>query len=165
MRVFILNSAPGVGKTSLINKLNTTIKEDFAFFDGDDVGRIVPYQLNKKWLNLIQDNLVCCAANCTKYNINNIVISFVFPTTERVERIKNKLIDHGFDVIHIALTCEKEELLRRLRERNNQKIVDIESGVKYNEMIKDLDADFLIDTTKLSKIEVAYELLKIINDI
>jgi hypothetical protein len=165
MRVFILNSAPGVGKTSLINKLNTTIKEDFAFFDGDDVGRIVPYQLNKKWLNLIQDNLVCCAANCTKYNINNIVISFVFPTTERVERIKNKLIDHGFDVIHIALTCEKEELLRRLRERNNQKIVDIESGVKYNEMIKDLDADFLINTTKLSKKKVANELLKIINDI
>ena len=165
MRVFILNSAPGVGETSLINKLNTTIKEDFAFFDGDDVGRIVPYQLNKKWLNLIQDNLVCCAANCTKYNINNIVISFVFPTTERVERIKNKLIDHGFDVIHIALTCEKEELLRRLRERNNQKIVDIESGVKYNEMIKDLDADFLINTTKLSKKKVANELLKIINDI
>ncbi|MGC9384752.1 MAG: hypothetical protein ACP5D6_09155 [Kosmotogaceae bacterium] len=147
MRVFLLNSAPGVGKTSLINKLNTTIKEDFAFFDGDDVGRIVPYKLTKRWLNLIQDNLVCCAANCTKYNINNIVISFVFPTTERIERIRNKLIDHKFDVIHIALICEKEELLRRLRQRNSQKIVDIESGVKYNEMIKDLDADFLIDTT------------------
>ncbi|MEA2065486.1 MAG: hypothetical protein U9O65_00040, partial [Thermotogota bacterium] len=76
-----------------------------------------------------------------------------------------KLIDHKFDVIHIALICEKEKLLRRLRHRNSQKIVDIESGVKYNEMIKDLDADYLIDTTKLSKIEVAYELLKIINDI
>lgn len=125
----------------------------------------MPYKLNRRWLNLIQDNLVCCAANCFKYNIYNVIISFVFPTKERIERIKNKLIDHGFDVVHIALFCEKEELLRRLKERNNQKIVDIESGVKYNELIKELDVDYLIDTTKLSKKEVANEILKIVNDI
>jgi predicted ATPase len=53
MRVFILNSAPGAGKSSLINQLHSTIKEDFAFFDGDDIGTILPYQLNKRWLNLI----------------------------------------------------------------------------------------------------------------
>jgi broad-specificity NMP kinase len=62
------------------------------------------------------------------------------------------------------LICE-EELLRRLREKTSQKIVDIESGVKYNEMIKELNTDFLIDTTKLSKKEVAKELIQIINDI
>lgn len=165
MSAFILNSAPGVGKTSLINKLQTTINADFAFFDGDDVGRIVPYKLTKSWLNLIQDNLVCCAANCVKYNINNIIISFVFPSKELIERIRNKLIDYGFDVIHIALICEEEELLRRLKERNNQKILDIESGVKYNELIKELNTDFLIDTTRLSKKEVANELIQIINNL
>jgi broad-specificity NMP kinase len=64
-----------------------------------------------------------------------------------------------------VLLCEEEELLRRLKEKNSQKIVDIESGVKYNEMIKWPDADFLTDTTKLSKKAVTNELLHIINDI
>jgi hypothetical protein len=63
-----------------------------------------------------------------------------------------------------VLLCE-EELFRRLKEKNSQKIVDIESGVKYNEMIKWPDADFLTDTTKLSKKAVTNELLHIINDI
>ncbi len=104
-------------------------------------------------------------ANCIKYNISNIIITFAFPKKEQIERIKNKLIDHGFDVVHVTLSCEEKELLRRLKDRNSQKIADIKNGVKYNKMIEELNPDFLIDTTKLSKKEVGNEILKIVNDI
>jgi hypothetical protein len=42
MNVFIINSAPGVGKTSLMNNLQSRLKRDYAFLDGDDLGRVIP---------------------------------------------------------------------------------------------------------------------------
>ncbi|MCL2320946.1 MAG: hypothetical protein FWC47_02440 [Oscillospiraceae bacterium] len=42
--VYIVNSAPGVGKTTLMKKLHTKLPDGFALIDGDDVGKITPYE-------------------------------------------------------------------------------------------------------------------------
>ncbi len=69
MRVIIINSAPGVGKTTMLKLLETKLPKGFALMDGDDVGRIVPLNLSIEWLNLIQDNFVSCAKNFRELEI------------------------------------------------------------------------------------------------
>ena len=61
--VFIINSAPGIGKSTLLSKLHISLPNDFAILDGDDVGRVTPYTNSIEWLNLIQDNMISCCNN------------------------------------------------------------------------------------------------------
>ena len=58
MKVIILNSAPGVGKSTLLKKLESNLPEGFAIIDSDDMARIIPLELTIEWLNLMQDTVI-----------------------------------------------------------------------------------------------------------
>ena len=153
--VFIINSAPGVGKTTLVKELQGKLSNGFALLDGDDIGRTVPLENTKEWLNLIQDNMVSCCINFRKYDKGNIVLGFVFPSEERIQRLKGLLVNEGFDVCHITLFCQDEEAERRIKERNTSKLVGIRKAIEHNQKIKEMKSDYLIDTTTLNKDEVS----------
>lgn len=53
MDVIIINSAPGVGKTTLLRILEKKLLNSYALIDGDDVGRTIPLSISIDWLNLI----------------------------------------------------------------------------------------------------------------
>lgn len=162
MNVFLINSAPGVGKSTLLKNLQKIIKSNFAFIDGDDLGRINPTKLSREWLNLIQDNIVSCIDNYFNYGIDNTIVSFVFPTQERVERITKLLNNEKFKIYHIVLVCDKHILLKRVNIRNSQKIINVDDISKYDSMIRKLKCDYIIDTTNMDEKELCYETYKII---
>lgn len=91
MNAIIINAAPGVGKTTLLKLLEDKLLNDFAVIDGDDVGRTIPLENTVDWLNLIQNNIVDCAKNFKDYNIETLIISFIFPSQERLQRLVNLL--------------------------------------------------------------------------
>ncbi len=158
--VFIINSAPGIGKSTLLSMLHNSLPKDFAILDGDDVGRVTPFQNSKEWLNLIQDNMVSCCSNFKGYGSENIILSFVFPSEERINRLKTKLYDAGFSSCHIKLTCNNERQKERILSRNSQKIISIEKAVLLNEQIKQIPSDFDIDTTFLTPGEISDRVIK-----
>lgn len=153
--VYIINSAPGVGKSTLLNNLHFRLSNGFAIIDGDDVGRIMPYQSDINWLNLIQDNIADCCFNYKKYGFVNCIISFVFPTEERLERITNLLSARGFEVKHIIIACDDNEMERRITQRNTSRIINVEKAKKLNQQMKILFADFKVDTTYIEADSVA----------
>lgn len=149
MKVIILNSAPGVGKTTLLKYLESNLPSSFAVIDGDDVGRIVPIKLSIEWLNLIQDNIVSCAKNYRKFGVKALVVTFVFPSQERLDRLISLFRKENIDVLcRCSLVCDDIELERRIRERNTSRIVNIERALEHNRSIKQLRADITIDTTE-----------------
>ncbi len=153
--VFIINSAPGVGKSTLLKGLQDKLHNGFALLDGDDIGRIVPLENTNDWLNLIQDNMVSCCINFRKYDKRNIVLGFVFPSEERIQRLKGLLQNEGFDVRHITLFCQDNEVERRIKERNTSKLVGISKAIEHNQKIKEMKSDYQLDTTTLNKEEVS----------
>ncbi|MCK5129651.1 MAG: hypothetical protein KAQ68_07355 [Clostridiales bacterium] len=155
MKVIILNSAPGVGKSTLLKYMERNLPSSFALIDGDDVGRIVPLELSKDWLNLIQDNIVSCAINYMDFGIKYLIVAFVFPSKERVDRFINLLKNESIGVLcTCSLICNDTQLSWRIRDRNTSRIVNIERALEYNEAIKQLEADVTIDTTERTPQEV-----------
>ncbi len=152
---YIINSAPGVGKSTLLKNLHLRLPDGFAIIDGDDVGRVIPYQNNINWLNLIQDNIADCCSNYRSYGFGNCIISFVFPGEERLRRITELLNARGFEVIHILIDCEEDEMVRRITERNTSKMISVEKAKLLNQKMKILSADFRVDTTNTSADKVA----------
>lgn len=160
--VFIINSAPGVGKTTLLKLLQDKLQNRFALLDGDDVGRVIPLENTLDWLNLIQDNMVSCCVNFRLYKKSDIILSFVFPSTERIQRLQGLLKKEDFSTCHIALVCEENEVERRIKERNTSKLIGINKAKEHNRAIKELHADCQIDTTFKNKDEVADEVINLI---
>ncbi len=146
---YIINSAPGVGKSTLLKNLHLGLPDGFAIIDGDDVGRVLPYQNDINWLNLIQDNIASCCSNYKNYGYGNCIISFVFPVEERLRRITDLLTAHGFAVVHILIDCEENEMVRRITERNASRMISVDKAKVLNQQMKALPADFKVDTTHI----------------
>ena len=163
--VYIINSTSGVGKSTLLKNLHTQLPDSFAIIDGDDVGRVVPYNNNINWLNLIQDNISDCCSNYKKYGYNNCIVSFVLPVKERLERLSNMLKRNDFCTKHIILECSEDEIERRLKERNTSKILNIEQAKNISREIKNLSADFRVDNPNIMPDEIAELILNYIMEI
>ena len=156
MKVIILNSAPGAGKTTLLKLLEVKLPKGFAIIDGDDLGRIVPLKLSIEWLNLMQDNIVSCAKNYKDFGIEFLIVAFVFPSQERLDRLIRLLKSEDEDVsLVVSLVCDDEELRERINKRNTSRIMNVEKAIECNKSIKQLKCDYSIDTTQKKPEEVA----------
>lgn len=153
--VFVMNAAPGVGKSTLLRELQNRLDDGFALLDGDDVGRVVPLENTLEWLNLIQDNMVSCCVNFREYGKKHIVLGFVFPGEERIQRLKGLLEKEGFEVCHITLFCQDREVERRIRERNTSRLIGISNAIEYNRKIMGMKSDYQLDTTSLNREEAS----------
>jgi broad-specificity NMP kinase len=146
MKVIILNSAPGVGKTTLLKQIEKARLKDFAILDGDDVGRLVPLSLSIEWLDLIQENIVSCAINYRDFGVDFLIVSFVFPSEGRSHRLTNLLACENIKIVSIiSLYCNEVELAKRIQKRNTSRIMNIEKAIQCNSQIKELKSDFLIN--------------------
>lgn len=105
--VFIINSAPGVGKSTLLKELQDKLHNGFALLDGDDIGRTVPLENTNEWLNLIQDNMVSCCINFRKYGKRNIGISKAIEHNQKIKEMKS---DYQLD----TTTLNKKEVSNRI---------------------------------------------------
>jgi adenylate kinase family enzyme len=155
MKVIIINSAPGVGKSTLLKELEKSLSNGYAIVDGDDFARTIPLISTVKWLNLMQDNIASCAKNYFEYNIKILIISFVFPTFKRLQRLIDLLNKVGCSVTHLRLVCEDDELKMRITNRNTQRAVSIDRAIELNRNIIELTSDYTIDTTSKTPEEVA----------
>ena len=165
MKAIIINSAPGVGKTTLLKSLTDKLTGGYALIDGDDVGRTIPLNVSIDWLNLIQDNIVACAKNYRDYTTAALIISFVFPTQERVQRLVDLLEKEGIEVYQITLTCEPDVIEQRITQRNTTKIMNPSRAIQCNNNIKKLHCDYSIDTTEKSAESVGDIVCEIITKI
>jgi len=165
MNTIIINAAPGVGKSTLLKLLEERLSEGYAVVDGDDVGRTIPLVKSVEWLNLMQDNIVSCAKNYKEYNIKTLIISFVFPSKERLERLISMLKDEGCKVYHITLDCDSNELEKRIKIRNSQKLISIPKALEINNKITKLKSYYSLNTTNKSPEEVANIICKKIIEI
>lgn len=165
MIAIILNASSGVGKTTLLKQLEKNLPEGFAVIDGDDVGRIVPLKLNLEWLDLIQDNIISCANNFQLYGTQVLVISFVFPSEKRLERLNGKLAKLGISTKMVCMYCKDEILEERMITRNTSRIVHVERALKCNEEIKKLTTDYLIDTSFMTQEEVMGKFIRALDNL
>ena len=95
MRIYAVNGTSFVGKTTLLKCLHARLPGTCAVLDGDDVARIQPFQLTRKWLDLIQDNILACARNFDRFGVDFFLFAFPFPNMARIGRLNRIFQDGG----------------------------------------------------------------------
>ena len=137
----------GIGKSTICNQLNQDLDHS-VFLDGDWCWNMDPFVVNQDTKNMVLDNITHCLNNFIHTpGIENIIFCWVMHKQDIIDQIIQKLDTEGVDIHLISLTCEKEELIKRMLidRRDNQ---TIRKSLQYLELYKDLDTQ-KIDVTTL----------------
>ena len=161
MIVILITGTPGVGKTTLLPALADRLGEKCAYLDGDVVGRTRPLTRTVERMNLIQDNIVACAANFAEWGARYFATAFVFGSEERIERIRGKLRAAGHAVVAVGLVADDNALVERIRLKGDDHGTDqdsINSTLAINNGIRQLPGVHILDSTDLTVEQVAEQI-------
>lgn len=162
MDIVVINGSSCVGKTTVLHHILHKLPAHSAILDGDDVARLHPFQLTTTWLNLVQDNLLACAENMRAAGVNYLLLSFVFPSQERVDRMERIFGQQGFSLRWIHLVADERALRDRLDDRGVRQPDIIESALQLNANIAHLaesSGQQLVDTTDMTAEAVCGQIL------
>jgi hypothetical protein len=152
MHVYIINGAPGIGKTTLLRTILGHLPADSAVLDGDDVARLQPCDASPRWVNLVQANLVACAANMQQAGVAHLLMGFVFPGEWAYQHLNALLGTAGLSPIWINLVADDACLLARHQARGETRQDIFHESIEFNASIRSLAQahDLIsIDTTLL----------------
>ena len=164
MRVCVINGAPGVGKSTVLEALRkkADLNLRIATIEGDDLAFVTPNDHDSWWARLVRNNLAACARNMKTEprSIDLLFVAFPFPERENVDEITGLLGDAGCNPSWVNLYVEEECLRCRLAQRkawNTDQISRV--AIPQNVNIRDLDASDGLDASHKSPEEIAAEIL------
>ena len=158
-KLIVVNGAMGVGKTRICKELNKKLMNN-AWLDGDWCMMMNPFftETNQK---MFLDNIYYILNNyLSNPAFEYILFSWVIPGEDMINYMIKKLRGHDFDVIRITLLCGDNELKERML-RDGRDEATIETSMLYQEAFRSIHT-IKVDTTELSVLETADEVLRII---
>ncbi|MBD3244005.1 MAG: hypothetical protein GF331_25655 [Chitinivibrionales bacterium] len=160
MKVFVINGTSFVGKSTALRLLHDRLPGKCAVMDGDDVGRVRPFELSREWLDLIQDNILSCALNFDAAGVEYFLFAFPFPGPNRTGRLTSIFESRGYTLNWVNLIASDTALEQRFRLRGGTKPQNLQLGIDMNRTIAQTTGCFALDTTHLSPEEVASVVLE-----
>lgn len=162
MHIYGINGTSFVGKSTLLRQVHTRLPGKCAVLDGDDVGRIFPYEISRQWLDIIQDNILSCALNFKAVGVDYFLFAFPFPAVNSIERLNTAFLSQGHAIHWINLIASDSALEARFRARGGTKPENLQRGLDMNRAITQLPGFFTMDTTSLTPDEMAEAVLEYI---
>ena len=168
MKITILNGATATGKSTALSWLNGHLPGRVAVLDGDDVGRchLREATMSTAWLNVFQDNILCCAKNFAGLELDHFVASFVFPEQERVDRLNRIFNECGFVLNWVAVVLDDEQYRQRIAPQHTEPdTIILEKSILRNQQIAQLAVDNgfpCVNTSSLTIEEMCYAIAKTI---
>lgn len=160
-KLVIISGAPGIGKTTLCRELLKSI-EGCAWLDSDWCWMINPWkdktQEQKKYVEGTFTRIL--RGYLDNENIKTILFSWVISSEYMFDLVIKPLSDMEFDLVKIALVCDREVHIERMR-KDNRREEQINSPYSMAPFYK-LGAE-VIDVTQLSVDEMVKSAIHIIN--
>lgn len=114
-RLIFINGAPGTGKSAVSRALQKMLP-DCALLDGDDVWNLRPFRVTEKSKELAFANMSAVLKNYLASGLaRNVVFCWVMHERRIAEELLRR-IGHTGGFSLFTLTCEEEELKRRILE-------------------------------------------------
>jgi GrpB-like predicted nucleotidyltransferase (UPF0157 family)/predicted kinase len=160
--IIIINGPVGVGKTEVAWKLIEKF-ERAVMLDGDYLGALHPFEIyDERRVAYLYDTICYMARFHVEHGWRNLVVNYVFETPESLAQLRRALNEIDNATYAYRLTCEAEEISRRIRARNidsDQLAWELkrfrEFQVIQEENARRGDLGVAIDTTRLSSAAAA----------
>ena len=168
MKITILNGATATGKSTAFCRLGDLLPGRIAVLDGDEVGRcnLREAAMSPAFLNVFQDNILACAKNFQSLHLDHLVIAFVFPEQERVDRLNRIFQDNGLCLNWMSLVLDDARYRERIGEpKQGQDRTIFEKSVVRNQQIAQLAEDNgfpCVDASELSVDEMCRRIVDVI---
>ena len=125
--LIFVNGTMGAGKTATCRELRLLLPNN-VFLDGDDCWNMRPFTVNERTKRMVTDNICALLNNfLASGQFENILFCWVMHERAIVEEIRSRLRGN-FRFFLFTLTCEREELCRRLQR-------DIDEGLREDGVI------------------------------
>lgn len=157
--IVIISGAPGSGKTKTAEYLVQTTPNS-AWIDGDWMLRINPQKRNTKEIYLRMKNISDIVKNYNKSGYSYIFISFVYMGSKVINDQKNMF--SNIDTVRFFALVPDDNTLRNRHDKDTYEREEIESSIKINRTIANLENVTVIDNSNLSIEEVAKKITQAI---
>jgi hypothetical protein len=153
--IVIINGPLGIGKTETSWALLRRF-ERAVMLDADYVAAFHPFDYyNDAHLAYAQTTLRVLVGHHHGHGFQDFVINWVFETPFQLARLKQALAEFGLPIHAYRLTCDVDEIARRVRRRN---LPDLDFELRRSRELVDIldkavrtgDLGHVIDTTNLS---------------
>ncbi len=158
--LYLIGGPMGVGKTTVCRALQEACAP-CVFLDGDWCWDAVPFQVTEETKTMVLDNICHLLDNflhCSAYH--TVIFCWVMHRQDIIDAILSSLDLTGCRVVPVSLTCQPEELRRRLEQdiRAGLREPDIvERSLSYLPLYQSLNT-LHVDTTALSPQAVAVKI-------
>jgi broad-specificity NMP kinase len=163
--LIIVGGAPGTGKTTVFNIINSKLKNVYI-----DFGDLRVWHLDDKWTNVNKkeemmafDNLVFIIKNYFKNEYTNIVVTdLLYYNAVRLNKIFSTK-----KVLFVILTCDEKELAKRVgNHRKTGGFNNVKLAIRYNNRWKNsnIKGVIKIDNSDNNPKVTANKILKIIKN-
>lgn len=127
--LYLVGGTMGVGKSSVCKALAKSLPRS-VFLDGDWCWAANPFTVTDETKAMVMDNIIHLLGNflrCSAYD--NVVFCWVMDRQSIIDDILNNLNIKDCRLISVSLTCDKENLISRLKG-------DIKRGKREKDIIE-----------------------------
>jgi Cdc6-like AAA superfamily ATPase len=160
--IIIINGPPGIGKTTIANKLSKKLKKSLVI----EVDRIKYFAVDKRKTTEaidIGDQQVFAMVGALRSSKENIIIDFVYETPKYFEAVVKQLRAIDRNVFAYRLRCTLTDNLKR----DGRRTRDVRLGPRIKEIYSRLDergdtVGYTVETTGLSVEKTAEKIFLLI---
>jgi broad-specificity NMP kinase len=167
MEMVFITGAPGIGKSTALNLLLRHWQPGdakTALMDGDQLARMVP-RTEAERASLVAENLCACGKQFENNGVQLFVAACCLASKECVDLLVGKLKQCGWRTHVIALVASDEDLIHRNEDRGASQAEEgdfFDLVRNANAAIRNLDDVFVLDTSGMTREEVADGLASVI---
>lgn len=157
-KLIVINGTMGVGKSTISTALKNEL-ENSVMLDGDWCWMMNPWNITEENKKMVEQNIIFLLNSfLNNPSFQYVIFTWVLHKEEILNSILEKINDDNFKLYFYSLMCNKNELIKRMK-NNNRTEINIENAVERIPLYL-AQKSIKIDTTNKDIMTIVKEIKK-----
>ena len=157
-KLIVINGTMGVGKSTISTALKNEL-ENSVMLDGDWCWMMNPWNITEENKKMVEQNIIFLLNSfLNNPSFQYVIFTWVLHKEEILNSILEKINDDNFKLYFYSLMCNKNELIKRMK-NNNRTEINIKNAVERIPLYL-AQKSIKIDTTNKDIMTIVKEIKK-----